>query len=86
MKRLLKDLWEVFLMTVVMLIGQVILPFLICFLPAVGVSYIASFFTNNHTILFVIGLCVYVVVGAIYVLLVKRYEDKQKNSQKDTRE
>ena len=86
MKRLLKDLWEAFLMALAILIGQVILPFLICFLPASGASYIASFFTNNHTILFVIGLCVYVVVGAIYVLLVKRYEDKRKNSHKDTRE
>jgi len=86
MKRLLKDLWEAFLMAVAMLVGQVILPFLICVLPAAGVSYIASFFTNNHIILFAIGLCIYIVVGAIYILLVKRYEDKQKNSQKDTRE
>ena len=85
MKRLLKDLWEAFLMAVAILIGQVILPFLICVLPAIGVAYIASFFTNNHTILFVIGLCVYIVIAAIYILLVKRYEDKQKNSQKDTR-
>ena len=86
MKRLLKDLWEAFLMALAMLVGQVILPWIICSLPAVGASYIVSFFTNNKTILFVIGLCVYIVVGAIYILLVKRYEDKQKNSQNDTRE
>ena len=86
MKRLLKNWWEVFKIAMFIILVDIIIPWLICLLPAIIVAFIAKFFTNNKTIIFVITSCVYFVVVALLTLFVRKHEDKQKNSQKDTRE